>query len=137
MLAESVRVSPEMFVTRVPADIPVAAVMRFPMEIPETLATLMLVEDVTLAVAVVLAAQEEVVIALSVKAPVAVAPEVNPATTLAVPAATDVDAGSARALMRASADRNSVGAIVMAPTRAATVARRIFLIALGLRFFSL
>jgi hypothetical protein len=122
-----VRSVPEITVTRVPALIPLAAVIKFPTEIPEELLTLMLVVLVAFAVTVVLAEHEEVVIALNVNVPVAVAPEVKPATTFAVPAVTEIEVGIARALTTASADRNSVGAREIAPTRAATAARRKFL----------
>jgi hypothetical protein len=97
------------------------------MEIPVALATNIVWAAVIFDVTVVLAEHEEVVIPLNVNVPVAVAPEVKPATTCAVPAVTEIEVGIARALTTASADRNSVGAREIAPTRAATVARRKFL----------
>ena len=87
--AESVNVSPTIVTTRVLADIPLAAVIKLPTEIPVALVTVIVVVAVNFAETVVDAEHDEVVIALNVKGPVAVAPEVRPETTCAVPAATD------------------------------------------------
>ena len=112
-------------ITFAPAGIRPLPVTTIPTTNPLTEAILMVVEPDAVD-PVVACAAVHVAAAVKANAAAVVAAEFAPATAAKLLVPRDIDDVKALAVTTASADPNSVGAIVIAPTKAAMAARRLF-----------